>query len=80
MDVTKAIAPKEIPALPSRATGWARSTKTAGGMFHAHALGTPVCGAQMLIERHKSEEPRGLGDFQYWGVCPHCYKMAERAA
>lgn len=71
--MAKAIAPKEVPALPEDCVGWARSTRRPGGMYHAHVLGRTACGTVQL-DRHQSEEPRGLGDFQYWGVCPTCFK------
>lgn len=73
----KAISPKELPTLPQGATGWARSTKRAGSMFHAHVLGSPSCGARLLLDRYASEEPNGLGSFQYWGVCPRCYRLSK---
>jgi hypothetical protein len=75
----RAIAPKEMPNLPAKATGWARSTKRAGSVFHAHALGRPVCGARFVIDRHQAELPDGLGSFRYHGVCPRCYKLSLEA-
>lgn len=73
--MARAIAPTETPKLPEDAIGWRRSTKRPGGMFHAHALGFPSCGARMVLDRHKSVGPEGVHDFQYWGVCPKCFKL-----
>lgn len=70
--MAKAICPKEVPALPEGMTGWARSTRGRGGMFHAHVLGWAACANIKPLDRHHSEEARNLGDMQYWGVCPRC--------
>lgn len=71
----RAIAPNEMPPLPERAAAWSRSTKRAGGMFHARdPLGGALCGALML-DRHSSEDAANLGQMQYWGVCPRCIKL-----
>jgi hypothetical protein len=77
--MAKAIAPKEMPSLPEGATAWARSTRRAGGMFHAHVIGFSSCG-KMRFDRFKSVAPNGLHDMQYWGVCPSCYKLAQAAS
>ena len=74
--MAKAIRPKEMPALPEGATGWARSTKRIGGMWHAHALGRAICG-NLHIDRHECEEAPTLGNMQYWGVCPRCYNKGR---
>lgn len=76
--MTKAIAPKEMPRLPDGAVAWARSTRRAGGMFHAHVIGFSSCG-KMHFDRFKSVSPSGLHDMQYWGVCPQCYKLSLEA-
>lgn len=73
----RAIAPKEIPPLPNGATAWARSLRR-GSVFHAHALGLPVCNSKVYLDRNRSEAPRDLADMQYWGVCPRCYRLAMR--
>lgn len=75
----KAINPSHVPALPDRAIGWARSTKRANSVFHAHALGYPVCGARFVLDRHQSKAPDGLGAFRYHGVCPRCYALSLKA-
>lgn len=71
----KAVVPTEVPALPNGCNAWARSTKRAGGMFHAHASGFTACG-KVRLDRHKSKSAEGLGDFQYFGACPHCMKFS----
>lgn len=76
--MAKAIAPTEYPKLPDGAVGWARSTRRAGGMFHAHVIGFSSCG-KIRLDRHKSKSPEGLGDMQYWGVCPDCYRLSLKA-
>ena len=73
--MTRAVAPKTLPTLPERATGWARSTRRAGTMFHAHRLGQPACSAQFYLDRFECKEATGLGDMQYFGVCPGCFKL-----
>lgn len=74
--MTKAIVPKAFPLpLPDEATGWARSTRRPGTVFHAHALGFAVCGS-IILDRYHSEEVRHLGDAQYFGLCPRCYARA----
>lgn len=74
--MAKAIAPQEMPKLPEGMTSWGRSTRRAGGMYHAHVIGMTACGS-VHLDRFHSEEPRSLGDMQYWGVCPRCYKLAS---
>lgn len=76
--MAKAIAPKEMPNLPHEAIGWARSTRRSGGMYHAHALGFTSC-RTIQLDRFASEEPRHVGDMQYWGVCPKCFKLGGNA-
>lgn len=73
--MAKAIAPKEIPTLPNGMVQWARSTRRVGGMFHAHVIGQTACNS-IHLDRFHSEEARDVGDMQYWGVCPRCYKKA----
>lgn len=74
--MAKAIAPKEMPALPENAVEWRRSLRR-GSVYHAHVIGFPACGARIYLDRNKSEYPRGLGDMQYWGVCPRCYSKGK---
>lgn len=74
----KAIVPESFPLpLPAAQTGWARSTKRAGTMFHLHALGFAAC-RSIRLERHESSEPESLGDLRYFGVCPRCYRIAQK--
>lgn len=70
--MAKAVCPGATPDVPDGATGWRRNNR-AGAMYHAHLMGHPICGSRVYFDRHKSSEPRDLGDFQYWGVCPRCY-------
>lgn len=77
--MTRAVCPRELPALPEGTVAWARSTRRKGGMYHAHVLGVAACGT-VLLDRHKSEQPNSLGDFQYWGVCPRCLAKAKGGA
>lgn len=76
--MTRAIAPREFPALPPKAQGWRRSNRQ-GSMFHAHSLGLPICGAHVNLDRNTSRAPDNLGDLQYYGVCPRCYAKARGA-
>lgn len=69
--MARAVVPTEIPALPEGANQWARSTKRAGGVFHAHAFGLTVC-RSILLARHHSEPASSLGHMQHYGVCPRC--------
>lgn len=71
----RAIAPKTLPNLPERATGWARSTRRADSMFHAHSLGFPACGARLYLDRFTCETTTELHKMQYHGVCPRCFKL-----
>ena len=73
--MARAIAPAAIPPVPDAAQGWRRSLRK-GAMFHAHSLGTPICGARLYLERNASRAPEGLADMQYWGVCPRCFRKA----
>lgn len=76
--MSKAVKPNEVPPLPERAARWRRSIRK-GSMFHAiDALGHSVCGS-IYLDRHKSTGPDGLGDMQYWGVCPRCYSKGKKA-
>lgn len=75
----RAIAPKVMIDVPAGVTGWRRSTKRAGTMFHAHKLGFPVCNARLRFDRHDSVASKGIDDFRYFGVCPNCYKIVNRA-
>jgi hypothetical protein len=77
--VSKAVVPSAMPGTPEGATGWARSRRT-GSMYHAHALGRAICGARVNLDRNESEAPRSIGDLQYWGVCPRCFKHVESVA
>jgi hypothetical protein len=73
----RAISPKEIPPLPEGTMMWSRSTKRAGGMYHAHLFGYTSC-TKVRLERHHSEEVKSLNDMRYWGVCPKCYAIATK--
>lgn len=73
--MTKAIAPATFPELPEGSIAWARSTKRAGGVYHAHSYGFTACGS-VRLDRHDSSTANGLGDLQYWGVCPRCLRKA----
>lgn len=77
--MTRAVVPRAVPPLPPGATGWARSTKRAGSMYHAHFFGVTLCG-RMVLDRHRCEAPDGLGDFRYFGVCPQCFKLSDGGA
>lgn len=74
--MAKAICPNVIPDLPDGTTEWRRSLRR-GSMFHAHVMGHAACGS-IYLDRHKSETADGLGDMQYWGVCPRCMAKAKR--
>ena len=74
--MSKAIVPTEMPSLPDGMTGWIRSTKGHGGMYHAHTIGWSACG-RIQIDRHHKEDARHLGDMTYWGVCPRCLAKAK---
>ena len=76
--MAKAIAPKEFPPLPEGMNAWARSTRRAGGMFHAHVMGWTACANIRPLDRHQSEPASSLAEMQYWGVCPRCYAKAIR--
>jgi hypothetical protein len=72
--MTKAIVPQSIPGLPEDGISWLRSTRGRGGMFHIHTgIGSTACGT-IRLDRHRSQSPRGLSDFMYWGCCPRCLK------
>lgn len=75
--MAKAIAPLEIPTLPEGMIEWRRSSRR-GSMFHAHTLGFTACGT-IRLDHLKSEPPKGLGDMQYWGVCPRCFAKGRKA-
>jgi hypothetical protein len=75
----RAINPKEMPPLPDGANHWSRSTKRSGGMYHAHTIGFPVCGAKVVLERHHSKGADSVGDMRWWGVCPRCYAKAMKS-
>ena len=77
--MAQAIRPKEVPPLPEGTVAWARSTRRRGGMYHAHVIGVTAC-RSVYLDRFHSEEARGIGDLQYWGVCPRCYAKALRTA
>jgi hypothetical protein len=76
--MAKAIAPTEMPPLPEGMIAWGRSTRRAGGMYHAHVIGFTACHS-IRLDRFHSSEPRHLGDMKYWGVCPRCYAKAMKA-
>lgn len=76
--MARAIAPTAVPELPDRAIGWARSTRRADSMFHAHAIGFPVCGARLYLDRFNCEETSELGKMRYHGICPRCYNLATK--
>lgn len=73
----RAVNPPKFPPLPEGAMQWSRSTKRAGGMYHAHTMGMTACGR--VIERLHSAGANSLGDMNYWGVCPKCYAKATKA-
>lgn len=74
--MAKAISPQEMPPIPEEFTRWRRSLRQ-GSVFHlTDYVGIAACRA-MALDRHKSEGPRHLGDMQYWGVCPRCYRKAS---
>lgn len=73
--MSRAVVPQTLPELPEGMTGWARSTRRKGGMFHAHVIGQTACG-KLQLDRHESEPSKGLGDMQYWGICPTCFRKA----
>lgn len=75
----RAVAPSEMPDIPKAAQGWRRSNRQ-GSMFHAHALGNPICGARVRLDRNVSRAADNLGDMQYWGVCPRCLRKARKSA
>ncbi len=76
--MTRAVVPTTYPPLPEGASYWSRSLKRDGSMFHAHTLGVSVCGAKLRIDRTQSVDARNLGDMQYYGVCPRCFKLASK--
>lgn len=76
--MAKAIVPNEFPAVPEDMTGWRRSTRGRGGMYHLHLMGETACGSTAL-DRHASQSARHLGDIQYWGVCPRCLRISQEA-
>lgn len=66
------------PDAPSaHGAAWARSTRRAGTMYHAHVLGSTACGS-IRLDRHDSIEADSLFAMQYFGVCPRCYRLATR--
>lgn len=73
--MAKAIAPDVMPEVPEGAQGWRRSRRR-GSVFHAHNLGTPICGANLYLDRNESAEAASLAIVQYWGVCPRCYRKS----
>lgn len=77
--MTRAVAPTTYPPLPEGASYWSRSLKRHGSMFHAHTLGVPVCGSKLRIDHHQALHARSLGDLQYFGVCPRCFKLSGKA-
>lgn len=75
--MTRAVVPTTYPPLPEGASYWSRSTRRVGSVFHAHAFGLTVC-RSLLLSRHQSVDARNLGDMQYYGVCPRCFKLASK--
>ena len=73
---TAHVVPAEMPTLPEGCTGWARSTRRAGSVYHAHVLGFAAC-KTIRLDRFKCEAARGLRDMQYWGVCKKCFQAAK---
>lgn len=72
--MTRAIVPQSMPEL-GVASEWRRSLRR-GSMYHAHtALGRTLCD-RIWLDRHKSAATDNLGDLQYWGCCPRCYRLA----
>lgn len=75
--MARAINPPEMPAVPERYTEWRRSRR-AGSVYHLRdAVGVTAC-RSLVLERHTSEAPRGLGDVQYWGCCPRCFAISVK--
>lgn len=75
----KAIKPTEFPPVPETSRGWYRSLRQ-GSTFHLiDYLGGLLC-ANRKIDQYNSEEAAGLGEMQYWGVCPRCYKKVIKDA
>jgi hypothetical protein len=75
--MARAVVPTEMPRVPEAYTRWRRSTRR-GAVYHlTDYVGASACG-QIRLERNTSEGPRHLGDMQYWGCCPRCFKIAER--
>jgi hypothetical protein len=73
--MTRAISPLTMPQLGD-ASEWRRPRRH-GAMYHAHtALGFTLCKPHPWLDRHNSETTDNLGDLQYWGCCPRCYKKA----
>jgi len=75
--MAKAIVPTEMPKVPDNMTGWRRSLRR-GSVYHLHSMGEAGCGS-IYLDRHKSESARQLGDMQFWGVCPRCFKRSQNA-
>lgn len=76
--MARAIVPKEFPAHPDGMTGWAKSTKRVGGMYHAHAIGFTAC-RSIVLDRFRAHEHPDLADLKYWGVCPRCFSLSIKA-
>lgn len=75
--MAKAVVPQEFPPVPEEASAWLRKLR-AGSVYHLHSgCGTSICGSAALRDRHKTEQARHLGDMQYWGCCPRCFKKAH---
>lgn len=71
--MSQAINPKTMPTLPEGAAGWIRSSRE-GSMYHAHDwLGMSICG-RIGFDKYRSHRTQNLGDMQFWGVCPRCFK------
>lgn len=75
--MTRHVVPEIVPPTPDGYTGWARSTKRAGGVYHLHALGLTAC-RRLVLDRYDCHNAEGLGDFQYWGACPACHRIATK--
>ena len=75
--MAKAVVPTEMPPIPEEYTRWRRSLRR-GSVYHlTDFIGLSACGS-IAMERHKSEGPRQLGDMQFWGVCPRCFRIATK--
>jgi hypothetical protein len=70
------VVPEAMPATPDEYTGWRRSLRR-GGVYHLHSSGVAAC-RSIVLDRHKSESPRNVGDIQYWGCCARCVTISKK--